>query len=49
MNMSITEFEDETFMYILDMCQSLSDDILKSLICNIETLIENRKEEEEDE
>lgn len=39
--------EDDTMMYILDMCQSLSDNTLEDLINNIETIIENRKEEEE--
>lgn len=41
-------YNDDTFMYILDMCSSLDIDTLKCLIANIEIMIEN-KEEDEDE
>ena len=39
-------YNDNTFMYILDLCQELDIDELKCLISNIETIIENKEEEE---
>lgn len=38
---------ENTFMYILDMCQSLDDMYLEQLKANIDCILENRKEEEE--
>ena len=40
-------YNDNTFMYILDLCGNLDINELECLIGNIETMIENRKEEEE--
>lgn len=40
-------YSNDTFMYILDLCGSLSINELECLIGNIETMIENLKEEEE--
>ena len=40
-------YNDNTFMYILDLCQELDVDTLRCLIGNIEVLIDNMEEEEE--
>ena len=40
--------DENTFMYILDMCQSLSDMYLKQIQACIDCIIENRKEESEE-
>ena len=40
--------DENTFMYILDMCQSLSDMYLEQIKANIDCILENRKEEEEE-
>lgn len=40
-------YNNDTFMYILDLCGNLDIDELECLIGNIETMIENRKEEVE--
>ena len=39
-------YNDNTFMYILDLCEELDIDGLKCLIGNIETMIENKEEED---
>lgn len=39
-------YNDNTFMYILDMCQELDIDELKCLIGNIENIIGNKEEED---
>lgn len=38
-------YDNNTFMYILDMCQELDTEILKNLIDNIGDIIENREDE----
>lgn len=40
-------YNDDKFMYILDMCASLEIEELECLIDNIKIMIENKKEEEE--
>ncbi len=40
--------EERIFMDVLDMCNNLSDEYLNILIDNIEVMIENRKEESEE-
>lgn len=40
-------YNDDTFMYILDLCGNLGINELECLIGNIETMIENMKEEVE--
>lgn len=41
------DWEENTIMYILDMCNSLNKDNLKFLKDNIEVMIENLESEEE--
>ena len=41
--------EERIFMDVLDMCNNLSDEYLNVLIDNIKVMIENRKEESEEE
>jgi hypothetical protein len=41
-------YNDQTFLYILDLAQSLSIEDLEGLINNLQILIENKKEESEE-
>ena len=41
-------YNNDYFMYILDMCSNLDIDELKCLIANIETMIKNKESEEND-
>lgn len=41
-------YNDNYFMYILDMCANLDIEELECLIDNIKIMIENKKEEEEE-
>lgn len=41
----MTEFEENTFMNVLDMCGSLDTKIIQIIIDNLEIMIENKEED----